>query len=68
MQDKLMPESDMFKGSLFSRSNLSTGELAGGFLLKAWGGFLYLFYFVESPDSFLETTKEIGGKDSGVAR
>jgi hypothetical protein len=23
---------------------------------------------VESPDSFPETTKEIGGKDSGVAR
>jgi hypothetical protein len=23
---------------------------------------------VESPDSFLETTKEIGGKASGVAR
>jgi hypothetical protein len=26
------------------------------------------FYFVESPDSFFETTKEIGGKASGVAR
>ena len=38
-------EPDMFKGSLFPKSDLTTGELAGGFLLKARGGFLYLFLF-----------------------
>jgi hypothetical protein len=36
---------DMFKGSLFPKSDLTTGELAGGFLLKVTGGFLYLFLF-----------------------
>jgi hypothetical protein len=33
----------MFKGSLFPKSDLTTGELAGGFLLKARGGLLNLF-------------------------
>ena len=32
----------MFKGSLFPKSDLRTGELAGGFLLKARGGLLNL--------------------------
>ena len=35
-------EPDMFKGSLFPKSDLTTGELAGGFLLKVRGGLLYL--------------------------
>jgi hypothetical protein len=30
----------MFKGSLFPKSDLTTGELAGGFLLKVRGGFV----------------------------
>jgi hypothetical protein len=32
----------MFKGSLFPKSDLTTGELIGGFLLKARGGLLNL--------------------------
>jgi hypothetical protein len=32
----------MFKGSLFLKSDLTTGELAGGFLLKVRGGLLNL--------------------------
>jgi hypothetical protein len=58
----------MFKGSLFPKSDLSTGELVGGFLLKLEEGYCTSFCFVESPDSFLETIKEIGGKASGVTR
>jgi len=38
-------EPDMFKGSIFPKSDLTTGELIGGFLLKFMGGFLYLFLF-----------------------
>jgi hypothetical protein len=29
---------DMFKGSLFPKSDLTTGELAGGLLMKVIGG------------------------------
>jgi len=36
-------EPDMIKGSFFPKRDLTTGELAGGFLLKVMGGFLYLF-------------------------
>ena len=32
----------IFKGSLFPKSDLTTGELAGGFLLKVRGGLLNL--------------------------
>jgi hypothetical protein len=32
----------MFKGSLFPKSDLTTGEFKGGFLLKVKGGLLNL--------------------------
>ena len=32
----------IFKGSLFPKSDLTTGDLAGGFLLKVRGGLLNL--------------------------
>jgi hypothetical protein len=35
----------IFKGSLFPKSDLTTGELVGGFLLKVRGGLLYLLLF-----------------------
>jgi hypothetical protein len=38
-------EPDMFKGSLFPKRDLTTCDLAGGFLLKVRGGLLYLFLF-----------------------
>jgi hypothetical protein len=31
------------RGSLFPKSDLTTGEFKGGFLLKDKGGLLYLF-------------------------
>ena len=34
----------MFKGSLFPKSDLTIGELARGFLLKARGGLLNLLF------------------------